>query len=107
VPGGPGDATSLRYRWWYGGTSQLAARRLNDALSRVRKVVMVVRSYPIRVGGPSGPLTREIEWEDVDERAGLPIGTLRERELTSKTNTLRRVGEFEPSLADFYRVPPV
>jgi adenylosuccinate synthase len=65
------------------------------APARVRKVIMVVRSYPIRVGGPSGPLTRELEWEDIDARAGLPIGTLRERELTSKTKTVRRVGEFE------------
>ncbi|HEX3692659.1 MAG TPA: adenylosuccinate synthetase [Solirubrobacteraceae bacterium] len=65
------------------------------APARLRKIVLVVRSFPIRVGGPSGPLTKEISWEQVDQQAGLPTGTLRKRELTSKTGTLRRVGEFE------------
>ena len=67
------------------------------APARVRRVVMVVRSYPIRVGGPSGPMTREISWEEVERRAELPAGTLSspDKELTSKTKTKRRVGEFE------------
>jgi adenylosuccinate synthase len=67
------------------------------APARVRRVVMVVRSYPIRVGGPSGPMTREISWEKVERRAELPAGTLTspDKELTSKTKTKRRVGEFE------------
>ncbi len=65
--------------------------------ARVRKVVMVVRAYPIRVGGPSGPMGREISWEDIEERAGLPPGTVSapDRELTSKTKTKRRVAEFQ------------
>jgi adenylosuccinate synthase len=56
---------------------------------------MVVRSYPIRVGGPSGYMTTPIEWEEIERRAELAAGTLSKRELTSKTKTLRRVGEFE------------
>lgn len=65
------------------------------APARVRRTIMVVRSYPIRVGGPSGYMTTPISWEEVESRAELPAGTLSKRELTSKTKTLRRVGEFE------------
>lgn len=63
------------------------------APARVRKVVLVVRTYPIRVGGESGPMTTEITWEEIERRSGL-VG-LAEKERTSKTNRLRRVGEFE------------
>lgn len=67
------------------------------APARVRRVVMVVRAYPIRVGGPSGPMGRELTWEQVESRAGLPPGTLSapDKELTSKTKTKRRVAEFQ------------
>jgi adenylosuccinate synthase len=63
------------------------------AAARVRKVVMVVRTYPIRVGGTSGPLTSELSWEEIERRSGLT--GLAEKEHTSKTNKLRRVGEPE------------
>jgi adenylosuccinate synthase len=63
------------------------------APARVRKVVMVVRSYPIRVGGQSGHLTTELNWEEIERRSGLT--GLAEKELTSKTKKLRRVGEPE------------
>jgi adenylosuccinate synthase len=65
------------------------------APARVRRTIMVVRSYPIRVGGPSGYMRTPISWEEIERRAELPEGTLSKRELTSKTKTLRRVGEFE------------
>lgn len=63
------------------------------APARLRRVMLVVRSYPIRVGGPSGPLTRELNWQEIERRSGLK--DLGDKELTSKTRTLRRVGEFE------------
>lgn len=63
------------------------------APARVRKVVLVVRTYPIRVGGTSGPLRTELNWEVIERRSGL-IG-LAAKELTSKTKRLRRVGEPE------------
>lgn len=63
------------------------------APARVRKVVMVVRTYPIRVGGTSGPLTAELSWDEIEMRSGLT--GLAEKELTSKTGRLRRVGEPE------------
>ena len=45
------------------------------APKRVRRVIMVCRTYPIRVesppGGSSGPLSIEIDWGTVSERSGL------------------------------------
>jgi adenylosuccinate synthase len=63
------------------------------APARVRKVVMVVRSFPIRVGGRSGPIRAELTWKEIERRSGL--AGLEKKELTSKTRRLRRVGEFE------------
>jgi adenylosuccinate synthase len=67
--------------------------------SRVRRVVMVVRTYPIRVqnppGGTSGPMGSEITWRGVERRAQLPRGSLRPKERTSTTNRQRRVAEFD------------
>lgn len=67
--------------------------------SRVRKVVMVCRAYPIRVqsptGGTSGPMSREITWGKVSRRSGVPLSTLKRQEKTSTTGRDRRVGEFD------------
>ena len=62
---------------------------------RVRRVIMVVRSYPIRVGGTSGPLPQEISWDVVAARAGLDPVQLKKREITTTTGRDRRVGEFD------------
>jgi adenylosuccinate synthase len=69
--------------------------------SRVRKVVMVCRTYPIRVGNTkksSGPLVQEISFEEVSERSGIPLSELVSTEITSTTKRPRRVGEFDWSL---------
>lgn len=76
------------------------------APARVRKVILVVRTYPIRVAGKSGPLTTEITWEEIERRSGL--SDLRAKELSSKTHRLRRVGEPEWDLlrrAALYNAP--
>jgi len=69
------------------------------APSRVRKIVMVCRSYPIRVQNPprstSGPLAQEISWQVVSARSGIPLKELQDLERTSTTGRKRRVGEFE------------
>ena len=66
--------------------------------NRIRKVVMVCRTYPIRVGNPeketSGPL-HEISWEEIARRSGYKVNVLRKAERTSTTNRPRRIGEFE------------
>jgi len=58
-------------------------------------VVMVIRTFPIRVGGHSGPLAREITWERVREIGKAPFAT---EEYTSVTGRLRRVGVFDIEL---------
>ncbi len=67
--------------------------------SWVRKIIMVCRTYPIRVqspkGGTSGPMTRSISWKEVAERSGHSVHNLRKSERTSTTKRKRRVGEFE------------
>jgi adenylosuccinate synthase len=70
--------------------------------SRVRKVVMVCRTYPIRVQNPegstSGPMSRQIEWATVAERSGISLEELLRTEKTSTTKRSRRVSEFDWSL---------
>ncbi len=70
--------------------------------SRVRKVVMVCRTYPIRVGdskkGKSGPMVQEISFEEVSKRSEIPLEELETTEITSTTRRPRRVAEFDWSL---------
>lgn len=61
----------------------------------VTNIVMVIRSYPIRVGGNSGPLPAETSWDDVSLRAGRG-STI--REYTSVTKHLRRVANFDSEI---------
>ncbi|BAV46776.1 Adenylosuccinate synthetase [Mesorhizobium loti] len=58
----------------------------------VDDVTMVLRSYPIRVAGQSGPLTHETTWEEIARQSGLKMDI---REYTTVTKKLRRVGLFE------------
>lgn len=70
--------------------------------SRVRRVVMVVRTYPIRVASPkgssSGPMSREISWAEIGRRSKLSVRALQKAERTSTTNRGRRVSEFDWAL---------
>jgi adenylosuccinate synthase len=61
----------------------------------VDDVVLVVRSFPIRVGGNSGPLENETSWSVVAAEANLPSTYV---ELTSATKRVRRVGRFHPEI---------
>jgi adenylosuccinate synthase len=59
------------------------------APSRINRRIMVIRTFPIRVAGPSGPFwhdSKEIEWED--------IGIDPESERTTVTKKVRRVATF-------------
>ena len=58
----------------------------------ISAIVMVVRTFPIRVGGTSGPLSNEISWEDVRRLSGAPDV---HPEYTSVTKRLRRVARFD------------
>ncbi len=70
--------------------------------TRVRRTIMVVRSYPIRVQSPkngtSGPMGIEVSWKTIAERSGLSAKELEQKEKTSTTGRDRRVAEFNWSL---------
>ena len=61
----------------------------------VDDIVMVIRAYPIRVGGNSGPLPNEIDWQTVTHEAE---STEVIREYTSVTKTERRVARFDAEI---------
>jgi adenylosuccinate synthase len=62
----------------------------------VSDVYMVLRTFPIRVAGNSGPLRDETTWERVTELSGYPT---RLAEFTTVTKKLRRIGSFDWDLA--------
>ena len=61
----------------------------------VDDIVLVIRAYPIRVAGSSGPLPNEITWESLTQEGDFqePI-----QEYTSVTHKLRRVAKFDPEI---------
>lgn len=67
--------------------------------TRTRNIIMVCRTFPIRVESPSngssGPLAQEISWSEVAKRSGIDGTKLRRTERTSTTDRRRRVGEFD------------
>ena len=64
----------------------------------VRRVVMVARTYPIRVESPqdgtSGPLPGEISAKTISRRSGTDLSAIVETEITTTTKRRRRIGEF-------------
>lgn len=70
------------------GEAGLSPRDVDD-------VILVIRSFPIRVNGNSGDLPYEITWEELAKEAGLPPGY---HELTTATRKIRRVGRFSPEI---------
>jgi adenylosuccinate synthase len=62
----------------------------------VDQIVLVLRAFPIRVAGDSGPFgAEEIEWGKIAEEGG---HVERLAEFTSVTGRLRRVARFDPVL---------
>lgn len=59
----------------------------------VDNVVLVIRTYPIRVAGNSGPLSRETTWPTISQKLGKPVV-----EKTTVTELVRRVGEWDEVL---------
>lgn len=59
---------------------------------QVDSIVMVLRTFPIRVGGNSGPLSDEISWQEIQSFSGAPEVF---PEYTSVTKRLRRVAKFD------------
>jgi adenylosuccinate synthase len=69
---------------------------------RVRKVVMVCRTYPIRVQSPkgrtSGPMSQPIDWQTIADRSGIELAELERIERGSVSDKQRRVAEFDWAL---------
>jgi adenylosuccinate synthase len=71
------------------------------AATRVRRVIMVCRTYPIRVGDPidqigtSGPMDVGITYEQLSERSGISVDELKKIEKTTTTRKQRRLAEFD------------
>ena len=68
--------------------------------ARVRRILLVVRSYPIRVANPSdsndsGYMKKEISFDEIADRSGLCAQDLKRAEKTSTTGRDRRVSEFD------------
>ena len=66
---------------------------------RLRRVILVTRTYPIRVQSPnigtSGPMSQEISYDLLTERSGISRETLVATEKGSVTANQRRFGEFD------------
>jgi adenylosuccinate synthase len=57
---------------------------------------VVFRTHPIRVAGNSGPLSHETDWETLGAQSGGHI----KPERTTVTKKVRRVGHWDPAIAD-------
>lgn len=75
------------------GAAQLAAD-IGVPPQRVTDVIMVLRTFPIRVAGNSGPLKDEITWEELSEELGIDLTP----EKTTVTKKIRRIGRWDADL---------
>ena len=60
---------------------------------QITDVILVARTYPIRVAGNSGPLFGEITWDHISERMGREVV-----ETTTVTGKVRRIGQWDEEL---------
>ena len=66
----------------------------------VRKVIMVCRTYPIRVGDSvtgmtSGYMGKNIEFAEIAARSGVPLAEIEKTEIGSVSKRKRRIAEFD------------
>jgi adenylosuccinate synthase len=106
LEGTQGTALSIhhgKYPWVTSRDTTVAGCLAETGISpnRVRKVIMVCRTYPIRVQDPdtdgktSGWMAQEINLKKIADRSGIPLKSLEDTEITSTTKRKRRIGEFE------------
>lgn len=99
IEGTQGSGLSLYHSFWPYCTSvdTNAAGIIAEvgiAPARVTDVLMVCRTYPIRVAGNSGPMQGEITWEELSERTGQDLVP----ERTTVTHKVRRIAEWDDEL---------
>lgn len=105
LEGTQGTALSLHHGFYPHVTSRIttAAACLAEAgltARHVRRVVMVCRTYPIRVGDSvdgktSGFMSQPLTFKDIAERSRVPISELESTEVGSVSHRPRRVAEFD------------
>ncbi len=61
----------------------------------VDDIILVIRAFPIRVAGNSGPLPKEFSWEELTSESGSESPII---EYTSVTKNKRRVARFDPEI---------
>jgi len=61
----------------------------------VENIVMVIRAFPIRVAGNSGPLKNEISWDIIKNELGVTSDIT---EFTSCTNMVKRIARFDAEI---------
>lgn len=103
IEGTQGFGLSLFHSGCYPKTTSkdtTAAAFLSEAgisPTRVTDIVLVMRTFPIRVAGvQAGPLSQEISWEQLEAESGSLISL---SELTTVTQRVRRVARFDWNLA--------
>jgi adenylosuccinate synthase len=94
LEGTQGSGLSLHHGYWPHVTSAdtNAGQLLADAgiaPSWLTHTLLVARTFPIRVGGPSGPMKGEMQWSDFP---GI------EPEKTTVTKKIRRIGKWDPEV---------
>lgn len=103
IEGTQGSGLSLLHSNWPYCTSidTNAAGLISEvgiAPSRVTDVILVCRTYPIRVAGNSGPMTNEITWDELNERIVANGGVEIKPEKTTVTKKVRRIAEWDRDL---------
>lgn len=98
IEGTQGSGLSLLHSHWPYCTSvdTNAAGMISEvgvAPSRLTDVLMVCRTFPIRVAGNSGPMEGETSWGAISERVGHPV-----EERTTVTRKVRRVARWDREL---------
>ena len=98
IEGTQGSGLSLLHSHWpYCTTVDTnAAGMISEvgvAPSRLTDVLMVCRTFPIRVAGNSGPMEGETTWEEISQRVGHPV-----EERTTVTRKVRRVAHWDDAL---------
>ena len=99
IEGTQGSALSLLHSHWPYCTSidtnaSGIISEVGIAPSRVTNVLMVCRTYPIRVAGNSGPMQNEISWDELNRRVGGGVTP----EKTTVTHKTRRIAEWDDEL---------
>lgn len=103
IEGTQGSGLSLLHSHWPYCTSidTNAAGIISEvgiAPSRITDVILVCRTYPIRVAGNSGPMGEEISWRELNKEIQSKGGTPIVPEKTTVTKKMRRIARWNNDL---------